>query len=55
MDIKELRQLQAKFENYRNGRAKAYREFESLRKSFIKKYTVQKIKNLSKEELQQQN
>ena len=50
MDIKELRQLQARFENYRNGRAKAYREFESLRKSFIQKYTVQKIKNLSKEE-----
>lgn len=50
MNKEEIQQYQADFENYRNGRKKAYREFENLRNSFVNKYSVQEIKKLSKEE-----
>lgn len=50
MNVEEMKQYQADFEHYRKGRSKAYREFENLRESFVNKFSIQKIENLSKEE-----
>ena len=50
MNKEEIRQYQADFESYRKGSSKTYREFETLRESFVNKFSIQKIENLSKED-----
>lgn len=50
MNLTELREYQSDFEVIRKDHDKEFKETDSLRKKFVKDFTVDRIKNLSLDE-----